>query len=233
MRKRSILPGLEGPPSDGGQATLSQEVSLSTTGSETVLAPICRWAGPTRLVSVAGGKPIIDATAFDAVAGYASTFIRLSYRAGGVAFEDRYIWNAQGWTRTLVANQVSVAVELVRSTATDGQTLRMAAGITEQGYGRDSVSLLMAGNTGLGSAPQVQLMPAGMREFRVWELSMPGTWDIGILNASGTFSAAEAGIAGSDLADWRPWPTHLTAIRYNPDAADPGPAPAMVQARGS
>jgi len=233
-QKRTIKPGIRGPnvESLGADVTLAPVVFPQTRALN-----VARWKqkqNETREVTVVGSSPTNEGSGLVLLNDLNEIGVILRYRSGGVTREDRWLWNPQGWRRTLLASDVEViAVRLSTNSNPGFRDITVGAGIADSAGVQDGTVLTIrdgipeAGQGGV--AQRVAVFPHGTHEFRVWQSPSAGAFELGFQQRLG-FTAFVSGLGLVEVEDWHSIGV-ANAIRYQNQGTDTGSL-AWVYCRG-
>ncbi len=224
-RKRHIADDTRGPTPNA----LGAEITLpASTFGQNLQRNCAQWTDPegkTREVTVVGSSPVSAAGAFILLNDLVEIGVFLRYRSGGVTRVDQWVWNPQGWRRTLMASQVDViAVRIPTNSNTGLVDITVGAGIADTAGVQDGTVLTIRdgipeGGQG-GVAQSVGVFPVGTHEIRLWQNPSLGSFELGFSQELG-FTTYLSGLGLSELEDWHSIGT-ANAIRFAPSGTDTG-----------
>jgi len=208
---RTIKPGIRGPnvESLGADVTLDPVVFPQNRALN-----VARWRqqnNETREVTVIGSSPTNVGGDVVLLNDLIELEVVLRYRAGGVTREDRWVWNPQGWRRTIMASDVEVIANRLSTNSNAGLTaLTVGAGIADSAGVQDGTILTIRngipeGGQG-GAARRTATFPHGTHEFRLWQHPSEGSFDLGFnqrtASPSSRTGAASAPRTQSATRNW-------------------------------
>lgn len=205
---RTIADPLERGPN---KKSYSAQVTTDQLGDH----PILYWAGELQPITILGSSPELPVTG--GTANNIEWTAVLRYQAGGVAREESWSWQPQGWQRTVLAAQAEIVARRVDGGAAPRVAMTYGATLVEGAWARDRLNFVVRHPTVSGSQPITQVVPQGTTEFRAWQSTQAGTVEVGFvlgLPGFGTFNGVYS-YSFADLADWIPWPNGCNAVQYD------------------
>lgn len=225
-RKRRRVPVEIRGPQPG---SLAQEALLpaGSFGNRTTVN-VAAWKDPlgeSREITVVGSSPLSAEGDFILLNDLVEIGVFLRYRSAGITRIDQWVWNPQGWRRTLLASEVDViAVRIPTNTNTGLVDITVGAGVANTAGVQDGTVLTMRdgipeGGQG-GVAQRVAVFPVGTHEIRLWQNPSLGSFELGFSQELG-FTTYLSGLGLTELEDWHSIGT-ANAIRFAPTGTDTG-----------